>query len=242
MYIHICINVYIDTHEHTLLSVVTGVSKQQDVYAYECVWDSSCELKRDNASMIKYSRGRNIHIHCLYLLRETRTRIAPCMIVLYVCIERNSYFPFFLSSVLSLSPSLFVAVYMATTKDEEKKKYYILSIIWLVDFFFASSFSPHFIVTCLLFFLILPSRFVDKRPRKGRGHPIEEKKQVISSCKRGCFFFVRHQRVTHNTLFFHHCYVSLCLSLYLFLFVNLHLSIHAHTHTQSKTTLYSIYC
>ncbi len=133
--------------------------------------------------MIKYSRGRNIHIHCLYLLRETRTRIAPCMIVFYVCIERNSYFPFFLSS------PLFVAVYMATTKDEEKK-YYILSIIWLVDFFFASSFSLHFIVTCLLFFLILPTRFVDKRPRKGRGHPIAEKKQVISSCKRGCFFFL----------------------------------------------------
>lgn len=27
--------------------------------------------------MIKYSRGRNIHRHWLYLLRETRTRIAP---------------------------------------------------------------------------------------------------------------------------------------------------------------------
>lgn len=127
--------------------------------------------------MIKYSRGRNIHIHCLYLLRETRTRIAPCMIVLYMCIERNSYFPFF----------LFIAVYMATTKDEEKKKYYILSIIWLVDFFFRVIilFRTSSLFACLLdfFFLILPTRFVDKRPSKERSHPIEEKKQVISSCK-----------------------------------------------------------
>ncbi len=174
---------YIDTH--TLLSIVTGVSKQEDVYACECTWDSSCELKRDNASMIKYSRGRNIHIHCLYLLRETRTRIAPYMIVLYVCIERNSYFPFF----------LFIAVYMATTKDEEEK-YYILSIIWLVDFFFTSSFLSvlhRYLLACLLFFLILPTRFVDKRPRKERSHPIEEKKQVISSCKwvRFFLFFIR---------------------------------------------------
>ena len=153
------------------------MNRKSDACAVSFLRDSSCELKRDNASMIKYSRGRNIHIHCFYLLRETRTRIAPCMIVLYVCIERNSYFPFFLSC--------FIAVYMATTKDEEKK-YYILSIIWLVDFFFASSFFLHFIVTCLRFFFLfflLPSRFVDKRPRKGWGHPIEEEKQVISSCK-----------------------------------------------------------
>jgi len=117
------------------------------VCACECTWDSFCELKRDNASMIKYSRGRNIHIHCLYLLRETRTRIAPYMIVLYVCIERNSYFPFF----------LFIAVYMATTKDEEEK-YYILSIIWLVDFFFTSSFLSVLHRYLLFFFLFSTSR------------------------------------------------------------------------------------
>ena len=190
--------------------------------------------------MIKYSRGRNIHIHCLYLLRETRTRIAPCTIVLYVCIERNSLLSF------SLSFFLAIAVYMATTKDEEetkKKKYDILSIIWLVDFFFASSFSLLFIVICLLacfFFLILPTRFVDKRPRKGRSHPIEEKKQVISSfASEGVFFVLSAESNTQYPLLslLLAAFLSLSLSsfpsLYLFLFVNLRLAIHTHTHTHT---------
>lgn len=136
------------------------MSKEQDVYACECTWDSSCELKRDNASMIKYSRGQNIHIYSLYLLRETKTRIAPCMIVLYVRIKRNSYFPCILllsvSMCMSFSRTLFIAVYMATTKDEEKK-YYILSIIWLVDFFLARHHS--FCTSSLLaFFFFFSSR------------------------------------------------------------------------------------
>ncbi len=184
MYIYIY-HIYTDTHKHTLLSIVTGVSKQQDVYACECTWDSSCELKRDNASMIKYSRGRNIHLHCLYLLRETRTRIAPCMIVLYVCIERNSYFPFFLfffffSSLLSV---------WQQQKMKRRSIIFCLLFGWLIFFSRHHSLCTSSLLTCF-FFLILSTRFVDKRPRKGRGHPIEEKKQVISSCKWGVFFFL----------------------------------------------------
>ena len=86
--------------------------------------------------MIKYSRGRNIHIHCLYLLRETRTRIAPCMIVLYVCIERNSYFPFFLS--LSLFSSL-LSIWQQQ-KMKRRSTIFCLLFGWLI-FFFTSSFS-----------------------------------------------------------------------------------------------------
>lgn len=231
---------YRDTH--TSISIVTGVSKEWDVYTCECTWDSSCELKRDSASMIKYSRGRNIHIHCLYLLRETRTRIAPCTIVLYVCIERNSLLSF------SLSFFLAIAVYMATTKDEEetkKKKYDILSIIWLVDFFFASSFSLHFIVICLLacfFFLILPTRFVDKRPRKGRSHPIEEKKQVISSfASEGVFFVLSAESNTQYPLL--SLLLAAFLSLSLFLSFSLPVLVckssssytHTHTHIYTRT-------
>ena len=141
--------------------------------------------------MIKYSRGRSIHMPSLYLLRETRARIAPCPRVLCVCIERN----FLLSFV---SPLLAIAVYMATTKDEEekkkkKRKYDILSIIWLVDFSRVIIFAAlhRYLLARLLFSLssLLPSRFVDKRPRKERSHPIEEKKQAISSqASEGCFF------------------------------------------------------
>ena len=179
---------YRDIHTHTSISIVTGVSKEWDVYACECTWDSSCELKRDSASMIKYSRGRNIHIHCLYLLRETRTRIAPCTIVLYVCIERNSLLSFSLSFCLSCHCCLYGNNKRWRGEEEVRHSVYYL-VGW---FFFASSFSLHFIVICLLacfFFLILPTRFVDKRPTKGRSHPIEEKKQVISSfASEGVFF------------------------------------------------------
>lgn len=190
------------------------MSKQQDMYV--CVWVYMRFVLRTQAWQCindKILEGTK-HTYTLLLSLERNKNSYRTLYDCVVCVHRAEFLTFLsfpLSFSLPLSP--FVAVYMATTKDEEKKKYYILSIIWLVDFFFASSFSPHFIVTCLLFFLILSSRFVDKRPRKGRGHPIEEKKQVISSCKRGFFFFVRHQRVTHNTLFFHYYCLSLSFSL-----------------------------
>ena len=208
------------------------MSKQQDVYACECIWDSSCELKRDNASMIKYSRGRNIHIHCLYLLRETRTRIAPCTIVLYVCIERNSYFPF------SPQSSLRCCLYGNNKRWREEVLY---SVYYLVGWFFFRVIILSALHRYLLafFFLILPTRFVDKRPRKGRGHPIAEKKQVISSCKRGCFFFCSssESNIQHNTLFFHYYCVSLSFSLPVLVCKSSSCYTRTHTHNQ-KTTHY----
>ncbi len=153
---------------------------------------------------------------------------------------------FFLSFPLFLSVR-FCCLYGNNKRWREEEVLY--SVYYLVGWFFfrviilSPFFSPHFIVTRLLFFLLLPTRFVDNRPRKGRGHPIErkEKKRVISSCQWGCFFFVLHQRVTHtiHSSFTIAAFLSLSLSLfYLFLFVNLHLD----THTQSKTSLYWMYC
>lgn len=181
IYIHIYINVYIDTHEHTLLSIVTGVSKQQDVYACECVWDSSCELKRDNASMIKYSRGRNIHIHCLYLLRETRTRIAPCMIVLYVCIERNSYFPFFLLRSLFLSLSLRCCLYGNNKRWREEEVLY--SVYYLVGWFFFRV----IILSALHRYLLA---FFSYSPEPVRRQATEKRKRPSNRRKEASYFFL----------------------------------------------------
>jgi hypothetical protein len=103
--------------------------------------------------MIKYSRGRNIHIHCFYLLRETRTRIAPSMIVLYVCIERNSYFPFFLSP-LFLSSSLSLSSLLSIWQQQKMKRrstIFCLLFGWLIFFSRHHSLRTSSLLACFFF-------------------------------------------------------------------------------------------
>lgn len=136
-----------------------------------------------------------MHIHCLYLLRETRTCLAPPMIVLYVCIERNSYF--------SLS-FLFVFCCLYGNKKgegerEKERKHNTLSIIWLVDFFFfffffsfASSFSSYFIVTCLQFF---PSHSLEPVRRQATEKRKRLSNRKVEEEEEASYFFLQLRSV-----------------------------------------------
>ncbi len=146
----------------------------------------------------------------------------------------------------SFSLVLFVsAVYMATTKDEEKY-YYILSIIWLVDFFFASSFSLSALHRYSLSFFSSSPDPVRRQATEKRKRPSNRSKEVsyFLLASDGVFFCSPAETNTQYILLSLLLPFSLSLfpSLYLFLFVNLHLDIHAHTYTQSKTTLNWMYC
>ena len=130
--------------------------------------------------MIKYSRGRNIHRHWLYLLRETRTRIAPWT---SGCVCAFSGIPSFLSSLLSFP---FLSLQRLRHGNNKRwRRTTRCSVYYLVGWFFSRhrslslvSFSlatlHRSILACSSLFL-LSSRFVDKRPRKGAGHPIGRK-------------------------------------------------------------------
>jgi hypothetical protein len=198
--------IHIDTYKHTSIYCNGSVKTSRSV----CVWVYMRFVLRTQAWQCindKILEGTK-HTYTLPLSLERNKNSYRTLYDCVVCVHRAE----FLLSFLFLSSSSLLSIWQQQ-KMKRGSSIFCLLFGWLI-FFFASSFSSYFIVTCFLFFLILPTRFVDKRPRKGRGHPIEEKKQVISSCKWGCVFFVLHQRVTYNTLFFHYY----CLSLSFFLF------------------------
>lgn len=148
-----------------------------------------CEIRFANSTVTRLEGTKK---RTLYISKEMQTHM--------YCVQWVEFLILFL-----------FFVYMATRKE------LFYSIIWLVDFFFVSSFCVYLIVLCLHFFLslLLPTRFVDKRPRKEGWQPIEEQKKAIS-------FFL-----TSKSVFFS-CSSSksniAAPSLYLILFADLHLT------------------
>lgn len=160
-----------------------------------------------------------------------------------------------LSSCLSLSLSwlLLVAFLHGNNKrwrgGEERSTTH--SVYYLVGWFFSrhrSLRTPSLLACCFFFSslsLLLSNRFVDKRPRKGRGHPIGRKEasnfflQVMVVV--GGIFFVLHRRAAYNILFFHYCCLclafSLSRSLLLPVLVCKSSPCSAHARTRSKTRL-----
>ena len=239
VYIYIFICRCMHTQTHTSIYCNGSVKRMRCV----CVWVYMRFVLRTQAWQCiddKILEGTK-HTHTLPLSLERNKNLYRTLYDCVVCVHRAEFLLSFLSLSPS-SPSLSLFSLLSIWQQQKMKRrstIFCLLFGWLIFFCFASSFSPHFIVTCLLFFLILPTWFVDKRPRKGTGHPIEEKKQVIFSCKWVCFF-VLHQRVTHNTVFFHYYCLRVSPSLFpLPVLVCKSPSSFTRTHTHNQKQHYS---
>ena len=237
---------YVDQHKHVctpISSIVTGVSNERTRCV--CVWVYMRFVLRIQAWQCINDRILEGTSHAYTLLlsleRNTRTRIAPRDEV-WLCIERNSYFPF------SRSRSSLVSTWQQQQKKEKTTttttKYDTLSSSGLVDFLLSScaSRSPcalqRYLRAMAFSFSLLSTRFVDKRPSKRKGRPIEEKMQVIFSFLPARVFFFCSSSESNtqyplllSLLLLRVRTVSLSLWLvYLFLFVNLLLRLlAAHT-------------
>ncbi len=119
------------------------------------------------------------HTYTLSLSLERNKNSYRTLYDCVVCVCASSGIPTF----LSLFRSSLLSIWQQQKMKRRRSTIFCLLFGWLI--FFSRHHSLSLIHRYLLafFFLLLPTRFVDKRPRKGRGHPIEEKKQVISSYK-----------------------------------------------------------
>lgn len=202
--------------EHASISIVTGVSIEQNVcacervsmrfvlrtQAWQCINDKILEgLKHAFALVLSLERNKNSY----------RT-FYEC---LYVCIQRNSYFPLFL--LVFLSFSLFLGAFLHGNNKRWREEYELYSFYYLVGWFFSRhrSLCTSSLVACYfvsffssplaLFLPLFSPRFVDKRPRKGVDYPIGRKDASNFFLQVRVLFFVLQRRIAYNILFFHDC-------------------------------------